>query len=431
MYICQSLKFEFVKQNIWYSIRRSLLSVMLVVLAIQTFSQSSYPFIVDSMNVIRIPNQKSERLNTFYDKMNALLRGSKNQVSILHIGGSHVQADMFSHQVRSHFDTLIQNHHASRGLIFPYETAKTNNPYNYKVTHKGEWTPSRNVRDTRVAQLGMTGIAVTTKDTLAEITVILNPTDEKHRWTFNKLTLIGYADSSLVEPVLIVNDTVYKASYDSVSSSYVYKIPSLAESFTVKIVQNDTIPHQFTVNGFVAENDDKGFVYHAIGVNGASVPSYLSCEFFERDLALIHPDLVIFAIGINDAASDSFSDSVFISNYDSLIAKIERVVPDCAYIFITNNDSFKKIKGRKSSYYVVNKNGLRVQKDFYELAKRHDGGVWDMFALMGGLSSMKQWEAFGLAKKDKIHFTAKGYRLMGDMLYRAILESYNQSMLNR
>ena len=107
MYICQSLKFEFVKQNIWYSIRRFLLSVMLVVLAIQTFSQSSYPFIVDSMNVIRIPNQKSERLNTFYDKMNALLRGSKNQVSILHIGGSHVQADMFSHQVRSHFDTLI------------------------------------------------------------------------------------------------------------------------------------------------------------------------------------------------------------------------------------------------------------------------------------------------------------------------------------
>ena len=84
------------KQNIWYSIRRSLLSVMLVVLAIQTFSQSSYPFIVDSMNVIRIPNQKSERLNTFYDKMNALLRGSKNQVSILHIGGSHVQASPFA-----------------------------------------------------------------------------------------------------------------------------------------------------------------------------------------------------------------------------------------------------------------------------------------------------------------------------------------------
>ena len=96
LYICRSLKFKFVKQNIGYKIRCFLLSVMLVVLAAQTFSQSKYPFIVDSMNVICIPNQKSERMNLFYDKMNALLRGTRKQVSILHIGGSHVQADMFS-----------------------------------------------------------------------------------------------------------------------------------------------------------------------------------------------------------------------------------------------------------------------------------------------------------------------------------------------
>ena len=72
-----------------------------------------------------------------------------------------------------------------------------------------------------------------------------------------------------------------------------------------------------------------------------------------------------------------------------------------------------------------------MQHDFYELARRHDGGVWDMFAIMGGLSSMRQWEVMGLAQKDKIHFTRKGYKLMGDMMYRAIIDSYNKTMMER
>ncbi len=409
---------------------KKVLFIVLCLFSIGSFAQSitKYPFVDASKNIISVPNDKSERLSAFYDKFNALLRGSEEQVSILHIGGSHVQADMFSHQVRSRFDTLITDHHTSRGIIFPYETAKTNNPSNYKVTHKGEWTPSRNVRETRVAELGVTGIAVTTQDTSAEISVNLNPADEKGRWKFTRLTVLGYGDSPLVQPVLHVCDTTLTAQYDSVTLSYLFSLPSRAESFTLEVVQKDTIMHSFTVGGFIPENDEPGIVYHAIGVNGASVPSYLSCEHFEKQLALIHPDMIIFAIGINDAVPENFSDSVFIANYDSLISKIETVVPNCAYIFITNNDSFRKNGSGKKAYYTVNKNGLKVQRDFYELARKHDGGVWDMFAIMGGLNSMRQWEVMGLAQKDKIHFTRKGYKLMGDMMYRAIIESYNETM---
>ena len=413
-------------------LRGFILEIICFLMPLCLFAQSKtgYPFIVDSMNVISVPNGSSERLSNFYDKMNLLVRGGDSQLSILHIGGSHVQADMFSHQVRSHFDTLIPDVHTSRGLIFPFETAKTNNPHNYKVTHTGRWVSTRNVRDTRVAELGLTGIAVTT-DTVAEISVNLDPTEEGHRWIFNRLTVIGYGDSPLVYPELIVGDSVYTAPYDAESSTYVFRLAEPAERFVVRVAQRDTVYHSFTINGFLAENNNRGVVYHAVGVNGASVPSYLSCEHFERDLRLIRPDLVVFAIGINDAVPENFSDSVFIANYDSLLTKIERVVPNCAYIFITNNDSFRKVSGGKKPRYEVNRNGLRVQRDFYELARKHDGAVWDMFALMGGLNSMRQWEVFGLAQKDKIHFTRKGYRLMGDMFYRALIESYNKNMMSR
>ncbi|MCQ2605836.1 MAG: GDSL-type esterase/lipase family protein [Bacteroidales bacterium] len=400
-------------------------------LPLLSIGQTKYPFIVDSMNVIQIPNGKSEHLTLFYEKLLQTLRTKQGQISILHIGGSHIQADMMSHQIRSHFDSLFPETHASRGLIFPFETAKTNNPYNYKVTHKGNWTASRNVRETRVATLGLTGIAVTTNDTAAQITVNLNPEEEKHRWQFNRLTVLGYADNELVEPKLAINDSIYTATYDSTLSTYLFKLDRPAEQFTLVIEQKDSIMHNFTVNGFYAENDECGIVYNAVGVNGASVPSYLSCEHFERDLHIIKPDLLIFAIGINDAVPENFSDSTFISNYDSLLTKIKHVVPNCAFIFVTNNDSYRKIKGKKTSYYSVNRNGLRVERDFYELAQKHNGAVWDMFAIMGGLQSMPQWEAIGLAQKDKVHFTKKGYKLLGDLFYSALIRSYNKTMSER
>ncbi|MCQ2607624.1 MAG: GDSL-type esterase/lipase family protein [Bacteroidales bacterium] len=394
-------------------------------------AKPKYPFIVDSMNVIQIPNGKSENLNLFYNKLLQTLQTNQGQISILHIGGSHIQADMMSHQIRSHFDSLFPETHASRGLIFPFETAKTNNPYNYKVTHKGTWTASRNVRESRIATLGLTGIAVTSADSLPEITINLNPDEEQHRWFCTKLSVLGYTDSKLVEPKLLANDTIYSAKYDSTLSTYIFQLDKPTELFTLQIQQNDTIRHNFTINGFYVENNDCGIVYNAVGVNGASVPSYLSCENFERDLHLIKPDLMIFAIGINDAVPENFSDSTFISNYDSLLTKIQRVAPNCAFIFVTNNDSYRKIKGKKSSYYSVNRNGLRVERDFYELAQKHNGAVWDMFAIMGGLQSMPQWEAMGLAQKDKVHFTKKGYKLLGDMFYSALIRSYNKTMLER
>ena len=72
----------------------------------------------------------------------------------------------------------------------------------------------------------------------------------------------------------------------------------------------------------------------------------------------------------------------------------------------------------------MNANGQLAQEVFYRLAEKYGGAVFDQFALMGGLGSMKKWESAGLAQSDKVHFTAKGYRYLGDMLYNALMYSY-------
>ena len=164
----------------------------------------------------------------------------------------------------------------------------------------------------------MTGIAVSTSDTCAEISVKLN-LDTASRWNFTRLRLLGYADLPCM-PVITnaTANTDVLPIFDKENGSYLFQFSEPKDSFTLRIRQTDSLPRNFTVCGFIAENDEDGVVYHSIGVNGAAVSSYLACENFERDLRLIKPDMVVFAIGINDAVPLNFSEERFISMYDSL-----------------------------------------------------------------------------------------------------------------
>lgn len=381
----------------------------------------TYPFIVDSLSALQFPDSVHfERRDAFYDKLDSLVLCREGKISILHIGGSHVQADCISHAIRCHFDSLNEEFRPARGLFFPYKVAKTNNPSSFSVKSKGEWTASKNVKKEREAVLGMTGIAVSTQDYSAGIQVKLNTDSLNKRWTFTRLHLLGYGDSMAV-PLLCEEDNSFHFPIEEEGhKSFLYEFNAPQDSFALWVAQTDSVPHKFHLRGFIAENDEPGIVYHSIGVNGAAVPSYLSCEDFKNDLALIRPDMVVFAIGINDAVPVNFSEDTFITRYDSLISIIEEVNPSCFYIFMTNNDSFRK-HGRR---YNVNLNGLKVEHAFRVLAEKHHGGYWDLFGWMGGLKSMREWEKLGLARKDKIHFTKKGYEKIGTAFYNAVMKSY-------
>ena len=389
-----------------------------------------YGLVDSEYDRILIPGKDSSVVNKFFHKWSELWALGTGKINVLHIGGSHVQGGMFSNQVRRNLDKINNDFQPSRGFIFPFNVAKTNNPTNYRVSYKGSWNAARNVQRNREIPLGVGGIAVYTQDPEAEINVFLNPNEWDRRWDFDELKLIGYNEDGMdfVKPVLKLNDSTFlEAVYDSVGRFYQYYLPYLTDSFSVQFRQTDTIPHVFIVNGFLPEKDEEGIVYHAIGVNGASVSSYLNSENFKDELSLIAPDLVVFGIGINDASGSAFSEASFIGNYNRLIHNIKLVSPDCAFIFITNNDSYRQISRRNSR---VNPNGTIARSAFYKLAEQHKAGLWDLFGLMGGLNSIPDWQRAGLARADKIHFTLEGYVLLGNLFYNALMDYYIQNDIN-
>ena len=136
-------------------------------------------------------------------------------------------------------------------------------------------------------------------------------------------------------------------------------------------------------------------------------------------MSLVEPDLVIWGLGINDSScpGKDFDPERFKRNYRRLLDKVLAERPGCAFIFITNNDSWRYARRRM----VHNDNGRAVQKAMYELAAEYDGAVWDLFSLMGGNGSAETWRAEGLMKPDRLHFTRAGYELLGDLLYAALM----------
>lgn len=386
-----------------------------------------YPYILPQYDFVKYDLAKlifpgdSQNMGKFYNKMDKLIFEGVGKINIVHIGGSHVQADIVSGRLRERLQTFYPGNKGSRGLIFPFKVAGTNNPYNYFVNYTGNWTSCKNVGKYS-CELGLTGMSITTKDTnFATVSIALKKEDYP-AYDFNHIRIFHPADSNIYEVGLgMVDTSEYKVISNFTKGYTDIFIKKYYSDVQLRFMKTKPGQWYFTLYGIQLENDDAGITYHAMGVNGASTSSYLKCQLFEPQLTEIKPDLVIFGIGINDAAASPFDPNVFELNYRKLIERVQRANPDAAIIFITNNDSYKRYGRRK---YYANQNALLVRESMLKLAKEYNVAVFDFFNVMGGLGSMATWASNGLGASDKIHFSSKGYKLMGDLMFNAILHSY-------
>ncbi len=352
-------------------------------------------------------------------KMDSVLFLGKGNLRVMHIGGSHVQAGTLTRQLRNDLLSLRPALDGGRGLVFPFSAARTNNPSSFTTSYEGVWKVTKNVQREPDHRLGLTGIALSASDDKASVmvtSVARDPKPQDPAFRFNDVRVLGYSSVGERIPVVVLEkgDTLVGCRVDSCWS---FALPALTDSVKVATKGHG----EFTLTGILLDNPFPGISVTGIGVNGASLGSYAKCPDLLNDLKLVNPDLVIFAVGINDATGANFSVEEFVHRYKALVSQVRSVNPDCAILFVSNNDSFKRIR-RKG--YVVNTNGSLAEEGFLRLGKDCDAGVWDLFDIMGGLGSMRKWEEAGLAKRDKIHFTEQGYELVGDLLFNALMDKY-------
>ena len=329
-----------------------------------------YPFVRGDLNTLEMPAGASPTYNRFLRKLDTLIATGGVDVRVLHVGGSHVQGGTWSDRLRRNFLSLRYGADGGRGLVFPFSAAGTNTPSSYSSSYAGNWEGVNCLKPHDVT-LGLTGMAVTARDTSARVVIDLLPREAhllQQRYTFNRVDVLG---EGTLEPVLLLGK---KDTLRGVKGHFVLPF------YTDWVQLGFEGKGYYTLRGLYLDKPGQGFSLMEAGVNGASTTAWLRCELWEQDLRRVMPDLVIFSIGINDS-------------------------------------------WRRRD---VNSHTEAAEKAFRELAKECAGVFWDWYKVMGGYGSMARWQEAGLAQADKVHFTPAGYKLVADLLFDAIIDSYHK-----
>ncbi|MEO8590832.1 MAG: GDSL-type esterase/lipase family protein [Flavobacteriales bacterium] len=357
----------------------------------------------------------------YFTKLDRVVNEGVGQVNVVQIGGSHIQADMWSMEMRQRMQTMVPGIRAGRGFIFPYNMFKSNNPYWYNPEYTGRWTGVRNVLRTDSSALGIGGASVTTHDSITTLKVSFRG-DVYPGYEFNRVKVLHRMDSSFAVDAWSTDGTMVITKSTNEQGGYTeFSYNHYTDTLYLRFQRTDSMQRQFTLRGIILESDDPGVIYHASGINGASTTSWLRCQRFTEELALLKPDLVILSIGINDAHDPDFTADRYQRNYEQLIARVLEASPSTAILLTTNNDSYMKRR-------TPNRNAEAVRDVMMRLSAKYGCGVWDTFGVMGGQYSIREWEQAGLAKKDRIHMTRAGYTLLGDLLFSAMMESYGDHL---
>lgn len=370
--------------------------------------------------------EASPSFNQFFGHLDSIYTGKRDKLHIFHIGGSHIQADIYSNKIRTYLQNMNEVSMAQRGFVFPYHLAHTNNPINYRIeANKNLWQGYRSsIRKDSIAwgMAGITSAFRTNSDTIYIKSNYRNYT--KNKYEFNKLRIfyntekddynIALLDSSLLDSELWNTDKMYKE----------FRFNKNLDSIALRIQLKDStaLQPEFAFMGLEFMNDDPGIEYTSIGVNGASFAYYNRAAYFEKQLALYKPDLFIISIGTNDAymPKDKFDALQFKEHYEAFIQMILRINPDCAILMTVPNDSYYRRKYQ-------NPNTAIQQKIITDLAQKYQMAVWDFYEIMGGLGSSNDWYKNKLMPRDRIHFTYLGYSLKADLFMDALIKAWSAS----
>lgn len=172
--------------------------------------------------------------------------------------------------------------------------------------------------------------------------------------------------------------------------------------------------------GFInIENENKGVTVSAMGINGSQLTHWSKWRpDWSDDLAQTAADLVILAYGTNEAFADSIDIEETEKKWKSYIRQIKSSLPEAGILIVGAPESLKSTSGSCGSRPLRLDEIQQMQR---RIAREERVMFWSWQDAMGGACSMKSWMAQGLAAKDGVHFSARGYAQAADKLADSLI----------
>jgi lysophospholipase L1-like esterase len=373
---------------------------------------SSTPPLQDVFNVV----SNASALDGFFEKLVALKRRNVEQVSVVHIGDSHLQAGSLSSCVRKPLQQYFGNR--GRGLVFPYRMAKSNSPHDIVCSSNNSWTYNRLTRYDTAHRPGISGFVVKTNIPSPEIGFHFSDSQNSANKPVSLIKLY-------VEPVdslqwgIQTGSRLHRANFmDSSGITFLLDTPV----FDFKVIGGPDTNGK-SIFGFSLERSDTGLLYHSIGVNGAQYKHYNETPLFWKQLTGLQADLYILSLGTNEAQNTQFDESEFSGRIDGMVNNLRKISPQAGIILSTAQDSY--LSGKSNEIL------RRVNEGIRQYSIRHRLPLWDLYKVTNGYKSCYYWNAKGYMSKDRVHFTNDMYCIQGTLLNNAISNAFNAYLRSR
>ena len=419
---------------------------------------------------------KPVALNPFFEKLLTLEGAKDRKLNIVHIGDSHIQADVMTQVVRERLQDAFGN--GGLGLVFPYSLIKTNGGRNVSFSSNISWDA---IKNTTSNLAGITGYALSTNKKNFVIELNLKNKD----YSFNTLKIITPKNQRLFEVATNVGkvtplkpsvpksithkvakgETLYATSRKyhitvaqlqklnrlkgaNIRIGQVLHIPgkttvtpptnSKVDMSNATILNGDALysyyaynnlnvsdkiyltpnveSSSFTLNGIVLENDKSGVIYHSIGVNGAHFSDYNKSELFFEQIKALEPDWSIISLGTNEAFGKLSAD-----RYDAQVMKfinaIRSQVNQCPILLTTPPPSLFRNK-------TPNPLCLEYADTLIDNSMKDNYSVFDLYRALGGNEAMNRFISQNLIANDRVHYTRNGYLEQGTLFFDAFMSNY-------
>ncbi len=360
-----------------------------------------------SKDILGNPNP----LFPLFAKLYKIKHFSKENAVFVHVGDSHIQADIETATIRSELQAYFGN--AGRGLIFPYQVAKTNAPSDITSSSKTAWKYNRVTRMDSVVPCGISAFGMQSQN--------INP-----EFSFDLRTINGYRDSfdrvklfmggKVSELFMEYNDTqAENACYPTAPSYAVLDLKTPSSGFKLTFPTTDTITFY---GASIEKKETSGIIYHSIGANGAKYSDFNKTPRFWKQLKYLNADCYIISLGTNEAQDPNLTSEGFLVEVKTMVHKLRAISPNACIILTTPPVSYFKKHSPNPSLVVIT-NAL------IDYCNENNLVYWDLFRVSKGLEGAKIWKANQLLRSDLVHFSRDAYILQGNLFVDAFVKAWN------
>ena len=362
-------------------------------------------------------------------------------LSILNIGDSHIQANMGTGVTRELLQYKYGN--AGRGIITPLRMSGTNQPYDYTFSSSLPYTAVKLMKAPWKRTMGFTGTSITPSTSLSNITIGTR-TEEDYN-PFNAITLFHKGKMVISGVTDEMGNKIAFTQHPSRDFTYL----KLASPQTRVTISYENLG-DLTLFGANLSGGRPGVFYHSIGNNGATYDTYNRIGDMGASIKPLNPNLVILSLGTNEAFG-RLDTARLRNSIDKLVKDIRESNPTAEIVLVTPMECYrsttktvtkkipvksKKPKGKKrrvTRYKTVktkvrssgvNTNIRPIRDAIVAYGAENGIPVYDFWEVAGGSGAASTWVKNGLFSPDRVHHSAKGYKLEGRLMYDALVKAF-------